>query len=77
MLWYAPVLFVKVTLYSVDVYGKRTLSYGGLPMFLHRHSRPVSLECFVEAEHGEMKMLRNQNYLLKKCFEDAVLVVRI
>ena len=29
-------LFVKVTLYSVDVYGKGTLSYGGLPMFLHR-----------------------------------------
>ena len=33
---YAPMLFVKVTLYSVDVYGKRTLSYGELPMFLHR-----------------------------------------
>ena len=33
---YAPMFFVKVTLYSVDVYGKRTLSYGGLPIFLHR-----------------------------------------
>ena len=29
-------LFVKVTLYSVDVYGSGTFSYGGLPMFLHR-----------------------------------------
>ena len=29
---------VKVTLHSVDVYGKRTLTYGGLPMFLHRHA---------------------------------------
>ena len=36
MVRYAPVLFVKVTLYSVGVYGKGTLSYGGLPMFLHR-----------------------------------------
>ena len=33
---YAPMLFLKVTLYSVDVYGKRTLSYGGPLMFLHR-----------------------------------------
>ena len=32
---YAPV--GKVTLYSVDVYGKRTLSYWGLPICLHRH----------------------------------------
>ena len=27
-------LFVKVTLYSVDVYGRETLSYEGLPVFL-------------------------------------------
>ena len=38
MVRYAPVLFVKVTLYSVDVYGKGTFSYGGLPMFLHRYT---------------------------------------
>ena len=35
MVLYAPVLFVKVTLYSVVVYGNGTLSYVGLPMFLH------------------------------------------
>ena len=33
---YAPTFFVKVMLYSVDLCGKRTLSYGGLPIFLHR-----------------------------------------
>ena len=31
-----PVLFVKVTFYSVDVYGRGTVCYGELPMFLHR-----------------------------------------
>ena len=38
-LLYAPVLFVKVTLYSVYVYGRGTLCFGGLSMFLHGRSR--------------------------------------
>ena len=38
MVQYAPVNFVKVTIYSVYVYGRETLCYGGLPMFLHRDS---------------------------------------
>ena len=38
MVRYAQVLFVKITLYSVYVYRRGTLCYGGLSMFLHRHN---------------------------------------
>ena len=41
---YASMLFVKVTLYSVDVYGRETLSYGWLPMFLHHVHRVSCIE---------------------------------
>ena len=34
-------LFVKVTLYSVYVYGRGTFCYVGLPMFLHRYIRTL------------------------------------
>ena len=39
MLRFAPVLFVKGTLYSVYVNERGTLSYGGLSMFLHRYAQ--------------------------------------
>ena len=39
MVQYTSVLFVKVTLYFVYVYGRGTRCNGGLPMFLHRHTR--------------------------------------
>ena len=50
MVWYAPyvpVLFVNVTLYSVCVYGRRTLCYGGLPMSLHRYNSTLNSSYFV------------------------------
>ena len=49
MVQYVPVNFVKVTLHSMYVYGRKTLCYGGLPMLLHR-SRGHEQQSFARSQ---------------------------